>query len=130
MTLQSWDLDEIIRNHVYVREIYSTNLDDGCLYASNQFLQKLGVLYDYLGIKWRERQEINVKVKLPNNTNPEYRNHWNETMIKESKDRTFITMMSRFSGFFKKEVVLASSAWMGEFESFPGDEVVITPFIK
>lgn len=130
MALQSWDLGEIIKNHTYVREIYSTNLENECLYASNHFLQKLGVLYDYLGIRWRERREINVKVKLPNNTNPEYRNKWNETMIRESKDRTFITMMSRFSGFFKKEVVLASSAWMGEFESFPGDEVVITPFIK
>ena len=130
MTLQSWDLGEIIRNHVYVREIYSTNLEDRCLFASNHFLQKLGVLYDYLGIKWRERQEINIKVKLPNNTNPEYRNHWNETMIKESKDRTSIKMMDRLTGYYKKEVVLASSAWMGEFESFQGDEIVITPMLK
>jgi hypothetical protein len=130
MHLQTWDLGEIIRNHVYVREIYSTNLVDGCLFASNSFLQKLGVLYDYLGIKWREYQEINVKVRLPDNSNSDYRDHWNETRIKISDDRASITVMDRFSRYFEKEVVFASSAWMGEFESFPGGEVVIAPTLK
>ena len=38
-----------------------------------------------------------------------------------------ITMMDRFSRYYQKEVVFASSAWMGEFESFPGDEIIISP---
>jgi hypothetical protein len=127
MSLQTWDLGEIIRNHVYVREIYSTNLEDRCLYSSNSFLQKLGALYDYLGMKWRERKEINIKVKLPDNQNPNYRDNWNKTSIRESNNKTSITMMDRFSRYYQKEVVFASSAWMGEFESFPGDEIIISP---
>jgi hypothetical protein len=127
MSLQTWDLGEIIRNHVYVREIYSTNLEDRCLYSSNSFLQKLGALYDYLGMKWRERKEINIKVKLPDNQNPNYRDNWNKTSIRESNNKTSITMMDRCSRYYQTEVVFASSAWMGEFESFPGDEIIISP---
>jgi hypothetical protein len=127
MNLYTWDLGEIIRNHVYVREIYSTNLEDRCLFSSYCFLQKIGKLYDHLGIKWRALQEINIKVKLPDNPNPAYRDYWNETFIRKSDERTSITEMDRFSRCFNKEVVFASSAWMGEFESFQGDEVVISP---
>jgi hypothetical protein len=127
MSHQTWDLGEIIKNHVYIREIYSTNLKDKCLFSSRDFLTKLGRLYDYLGIKWKGSQEINIKIKLPNSHNPVYRDYWNETSIRNLDERTSITKVNRFSRYYKKEVVFASSAWLGEFESFPGDEIVISP---
>jgi hypothetical protein len=127
MSFQRIDLGEIIKNHVYVREIYSTNLIDKCLYSSKDFLEKLGRVYDYLGIKWKDTLGINIKIKLPDNSNPTYRDYWNETSIRKSDERTSITKLDRFSRYYKKEVVFASSAWLGEFESYPGDEIVISP---
>ena len=127
MSLQTIDLGEIIRNHVYVREIYSTNLKNLCLFSSDSFLKRLGKLYDYLGINWKSLGELNIKVKLPDNQNPALRDSWRVTSIRRSDHRVSITTIDRFSRYYRKEVVFASSAWMGEFESFPGDEVIITP---
>ena len=130
MNLQTWDLGEIIRNHVYVREIYPTNLKEKCLFTSLDFLQKLVKIYDYLGIKWSDSKEMNIKVKLPDNTNPTYRDHWNMTSIRKSDERLAIKKVDRFSRYYDKRVVFASSAWMGEYESFPGDEIIISPILQ
>lgn len=127
--MQRWDLGEIIRNHTYIREIYSTWNKEKCLFSSTDLFRKLGKIYDYLGIKWSIAEEIYVKVKLPDSSNPLFRDRWQETTIRRSDEKPLITMIDRFTWYVKKEVVLASSAWMGEFESFPGDEVVITPCI-
>jgi hypothetical protein len=129
MSLQTLDLGEIIRNHIYVREIYSTNLKDRCLFSSDILLKRLGKLYEYLGINWRSLEELNIRVKLPNNHNPDLRDYWNLTSIKRTDHRVSITKIDRFSRYYRKEVVFASSAWMGEFESFPGDEVIISPLL-
>ena len=122
------DLGEVIKNHVYIREIYSTNQKERCLFSTDSFLKKLGKVYDCLGIHWRTLQELNVRVKLPDNHNQKYRDYWNETIIRESDQKASITEINRYSGYYNKEVILASSAWMGEFETFPGDEVIISPF--
>lgn len=127
MNLQSFDLGEIIKNHVYVREIYSTNLKDQCLFSTESFLKRIGRLYDYLGIHWRNLWEFDIRVKLPNNPNPSLRDYWNETIIKRLDQRASITITDRFSRYYYKEVIFASSAWMGEFDSFPGDEIIISP---
>jgi hypothetical protein len=129
MILQRWDPGEIIRNHTYIREIYSTCLEEHCLFSSKHLLYKLSRIYDYLGIRQPRSDEINVKVRLPGNSNPIYRDYWHKTTIRESQEKPFITKIDRFTNYIKKEVVLASSAWMGEFESFPGDEVVISPSV-
>ena len=122
------DLGEVIKNHVYIREIYSTNQKERCLFSTDSFLKKLGKLYECLGICWRNLLEFNVRVKLPDNHNQNLRDYWNETIIRESDQKTSITKIDRFSRYYNKEVVFASSAWMGEFETFPGDEVIISPF--
>ena len=127
MSLQTLDLGEIIRNHIYIREIYSTNLRDRCLFSSDTFLKRLGKLYEYLGINWRSLEELNIKVKLPDNNNPDLRDYWNLTSIRRTDHRVSITKIDKFSRYYRKEVVFASSSWMGEFESFPGDEVIISP---
>jgi hypothetical protein len=129
MILQRWDLGEIIRNHTYIREIYSCNFEEKCLFSSEGLLHKLCRIYDYLGIQWSDSKEINVKVKFPDNSNPLFKDYWHRTTIRKSTESSSILMIDRLSGFFRKEVVFASSAWMGEFESFQGDEVVISPCV-
>jgi hypothetical protein len=127
MNLQTWDLGEIIKNHAYVREIYPTNLKEKCLFSSSDFLRKLVKIYNNLGIKWSESQEMNIRVKLPDNPNPVYRDNWNITKIKKANERPSIKKIDRFSRYYDKQVVFASNAWMGEYETFPGDEIIITP---
>lgn len=127
MTLDRWDLGEIIRNHTYIREIYSTCLEENCLFSSRDLLHKLSRIHDYLGIKRSESEEIIVKVKFPDNSNSLFRDYWHETTIRKSDERYLITKIDRFAGYITKEVVFASSEWMGEFESFPGDDVIISP---
>lgn len=127
MNLQTIDLGEIIRNHVYVREIYSTNLKDRCLFSSANFLQRLGKLHEYLGVNWRNLDELCVRVKLPDSHNPALRDYWTETSIRRCDHKVSVTKIDIFSRYYSKEVVFASSAWMGEFESFPGDKIIITP---
>ena len=126
MNLQTWDLGEIIRNHVYIREIYPTNLKDKCLFSSKDFLQKLAKINEYLGINWKSH-EITIKIKLPYSSYPEYRDHWNLTSLRKSDERNSITHVDRYSRNYDKEVVFASSEWMGEYDAFPGDEIIISP---
>ena len=127
--MQQFDLGEIIENHTYIREIYSTWHQEKCLFSSTRLIKKLCRIHDYLGLSWTKAEEINVKVKLPDNSNPILRDSWHETMLKESDEKLLVTKMDKFAGYKKQEVVLASSAWMGAFESFPGDIVVISPSI-
>ncbi|MFC1802853.1 hypothetical protein ACFL0D_02680 [Thermoproteota archaeon] len=127
--MQRWDLGEIIRNHTYVREISSTWNIEKCLFSSTDLLRKLGRIYDYLGIKWSIAKELHVRVKLPDSSNSLFRDCWQETTIRRSDEKPLITIIDSFTEYDKKEVVLASSAWMGHFDSFPGDEIVISPYI-
>ena len=130
MNHQTRDLGEIIRNHVYVREVYPTSNNEKCLYTSIGFLKKLAKIYTHLGIHLGVFHEMDIKVKLPDNPNPAYRNHWRETTIRKSRDKTTVKALDKFFRYYNKEVVFASSAWMGEYESFPGDEIVIMPLIN
>ncbi|MBN1683198.1 hypothetical protein JW865_06570 [Candidatus Bathyarchaeota archaeon] len=130
MSLGTWDLGEIIRNHIYIREIYSSNQKGKCLFSSKDLLHKLTRIYENLGIKQSASQETQVKVKLPDNSNPVFRDYWNETTLRAIGEESFITEFDKLLGYHKKEVVFASSSWMGEFESHSGDEIVISPLIK
>lgn len=123
-----WDLGEIVRNYIYVREIYATcyNEKERCLFSSKDLFNKLSLLYDYLGVKKSTNEEIRVKIKLPSNPNPRLRDQWHETSIKKSNDNHLITKIDRLYRYFKNEVVFATNVWMGDFETFPGDEVVIS----
>lgn len=123
-----WDLGEIVRNHIYVREIYAIcyKEKERCLFSSEDLFNKLTRLYDYLGVRQSKNDEIKVKIKLPSNPNSIYRNQWHETNIKKSGESHLRTKIDRFFRYIKNEVVLASSPWMGDFETFPGDKVVIS----
>ena len=125
--MHTFDLGEIIENHTYIREIYSTFYPEKCLFSSTGLLNKLGRIHDYLGLKWAKAGEIKVNVKLPDNSNPIFKDYWHETILRKSDESPLVTKIDRFSGYIKQEVVLASSAWMGAFESFPGDIVIISP---
>lgn len=127
--MQKFDLGEIIENHIYVREIYSTWYNEKCLFSSTGLVNKLSRIHDYLGLKCVKAGEIKVNVKLPDNSNPIFKDSWHETILRKSDEETLVTKIDRFSGYIKQEVVLASSAWMGAFESFPGDIVIISPSI-
>ena len=123
------DLGEIIKNHTYIREIYSTWYNEKKLFSSKGFIKKLGRIHEYLGLNWAKAEEINVKIKLPENSNPVFRDFWHETILKKSDEKISVTKIDRLTGYSKQEVVFASSAWMGAFESFPGDIIIISPII-
>jgi hypothetical protein len=129
MRLKRWDLGEIIRNHTYIREIYPSHLEENCLLSSKELVDKLCRIYDYLGVKCSDLKDIKVKVKLPDSSNPFYKNYWHETTIRKSEETPIITEIDRFIGYIRKEVILASSQWMADFESFQGDKVVISPCV-
>jgi hypothetical protein len=122
------DLGEIIRNHIYIREIYAIcyKEQERCLFSSEDLFKKLTKLYDYLGVRQSKNDEIKVRIKLPLNSNRIFRDQWHETSIKKSVESPSISKIDRFFRYFKNDVVLASSAWMGYFETFPGDKVVIS----
>ena len=128
--MHKFDLGEIIENHIYVREIYSTWCHEKCLFSSTGLVNKLGRIHDYLGLKWAKAGEIKVNVKLPDNSNPIFKDYWHETILRKSDEKPLVTKIDRFSGYVKQEVVLGSSAWMGAFETFPGDIVIISPSIN
>lgn len=123
-----FDLGEIIRNHIYVREIYAicNKENERCLFSSEDLYTKLTRIYNYLGIKRFFNEEMKVKIKLPSNPNPDFREHWHETNIKQSNENHLIMKIDSFFRYFKNEVVFASNSWMSEFETFPGDKVVIS----
>ena len=127
--MHKFDLGEIIENHIYVREIYSTWCHEKCLFSSTGLVNKLSRIHDYLGLKWAKAGEIKVNVKLPDNSNPIFKDSWHETILRKSDEKPLVTKIDRFSGYVKQEVVLGSSAWMGAFETFPGDIVIISPSI-
>lgn len=127
--MQQFDLGEIIENHTYIREVFSTWNQEKCLFSSSSLMKKLSRIHDYLGIKCAKAEEINVKVKLPDNSNSVLRDSWHETILKKSDEKLSVIKIDRFVGYIKQEVVFASSAWMGTFESFPGDIVIISPSI-
>ena len=127
--MQKFDLGEIIENHTYVREIYSTWYHEKCLFSSTNLLNKLSKIHDYLGLKWAKTGEIKVNVKLPDNSNPIFKDFWHETILRKSDEKPLVTKIDSFSEYSKQEVVYASSVWMGAFESFPGDIVIISPSI-
>jgi hypothetical protein len=122
------DLGEIIRNNIYVREIYAICYQENekCLFSSEYLFNKLTRIYDFLGVKQPINREIKVKIKLPSNPNPKLRDYWHETMIKKSHEDHLVTKIDRFFRYYKNEVVYASDTWMGDFETFPGDKVVIS----
>jgi len=70
--MPAWDTGEIIRNHVYMRKVYSADRNGGeeCLFSSEELHDKLACIYDRLGVEPRSEDELSVVVKLPRNTNP------------------------------------------------------------
>jgi hypothetical protein len=122
------DLGEIIRNHIYVREIYAICYEEQerYLFLSEDLFKKLTRLHDYLGVRQSQIDEIKVRIKLPLNPNPKFRDQWQVTNVKKSVESPLVLEIDRFNRYFKNEVVLASSTWMGYFETFPGDRVVIS----
>jgi len=123
------DLGEIIRNHIYVREIQalSTKTSEKCLLASKELYNKLTKIYDLIGVKKPEDQEVSVKIKLPLNPNPEYSQQWHESSIRTTDTQPVILNIDSFARYYCEEVVLASDKWLCEYDSFPGDKVILSP---
>jgi hypothetical protein len=125
------DLGEVIRNHVYVRQIYSANKrEDGeYLLSSENLHEKLACIYDRLGVEPRSQDELSVVVKLPRNPNPILRDWWHQTTIKKTDEQPMVMRLDRLVGCLKNEAVLATKVWINKFESKPGDEVIISPCV-
>ena len=126
-----WDLGEIIRNHVYVRQIYSADKRETgeYLFSSDDLHEKLACIYDRLGIEPHTEDEISVIVKLPRNPNPVFRDWWHLTTIKKAEERPLVMRLDRLVGCREGEAVLATKVWINRFESKPGDEVIISPCV-
>jgi len=129
--MPAWDIDEIIRNHVYVRQVYTAekNQYGDCLFSSEELHHKLAAIYDRLGIEPRLEDELGVVVKLPRNQNPILRDWWHPTTIKKTDQRPLVMRLDRLAGCLRSEAVLATKAWIKRFESKPGDEVIISPCV-
>lgn len=130
-SLKSWDPGEIIKNHVYVRQIYSSKKKEkgAFLFSSCHLLKQLLSLYKSLGIQPFTIEKIHINVKLPNNSNPIYRNLWHETVMKETMEQPYVIKYDRLHGYIKNEVLLATIEWIRDFELKPGEEAVISPCI-
>ena len=123
------DLGEVIRNHVYVRQIYSANKRE-CgeyLLSSEDLHEKLACIYDRLGVEPQSEDELSVVVKLPRNPNPILRDWWHPTTMKKTGERPIVLRLDGLVGCLKNEAVLATKVWINKFESKPGDEVIISP---
>lgn len=125
------DLGEVIRNHIYVRQLYSADRrEDGeCLFSSGDLHEKLSCIYDRLGVEPRSQDELSVVVKLPGNPNPMLRDWWHPTTIKKTDEQPLVIRLDRLVGCLKNEAVLATRGWINKFESKPGDEVIISPCV-
>jgi hypothetical protein len=129
--MNSWDPGEIIKNHVYIRQIYSAiKIEKGAfLFSSCRLIKQLLSLYKSLGIKPLTMEEINVNVKFPKHSNPLYWSLWHETMMKKSVEQPYVIRFDRLSGYIKNEVLLATKEWIRDFELKPGEEAIISPCI-
>lgn len=129
--MPAYDLGEVIRNHVYLRQVYKADENEGedCLFSSEELHEKLAAIYDRLGVEPRLEDELGVVVKLPRNRNPILREWWHPTTIKKTDERPLVMRLDRLAGFLRSEAVLATKAWIKRFESKPGDEVIISPRI-
>ena len=129
--MHAWDFGEIVRHHIYVRQIYSTDKKEKgeCLFSSEDLLKKLLCIYDRLGVQPINEDEVNVIVKLPRNQNPLLRDWWHETTVKRTEERLLIIRLDRLCGYIEGEAVLATKLWINKFESKPGDEVIISPCV-
>lgn len=125
------DLGEVIRNHVYVRQVYSANKREGGEYllSSEDLHEKLACIYNRLGVEPRSQDELSVVVKLPRNPNPILRDWWHQTTIKKTDEQPLVMRLDRLVGCIKNEAVLATKVWINKFESRPGDEVIISPCV-
>jgi hypothetical protein len=125
------DLGEVIRNHIYVRQLYSADRREGgeLLFSSGDLHEKLSCIYDRLGVEPRTQDELSVVVKLPGNPNPILRDWWHPTTIKKTEEQPLVIRLDRLVGCLKNEAVLATKAWIDRFESKPGDEVIISPCV-
>lgn len=129
--MKSWDPGEIIKNHVYVRKIYSSikNENGACLFSSCRLIKQFLSLYKSLGIQPLTINEIHVNVKFPKHSNPLYRNLWHEALMKKSVEQPYVIKFDRLSGYIKNEVLLATKEWIRDFELKPGEEAIISPCI-
>jgi len=129
--MSAWDLGEIIRNHVYVRQVYSSDKKESreCLFSSDDLHEKLKCIYDRLGVEPQSEDEIRVVVKLPRNPNPILRDWWHPTTMRKAGERPIVMRLDRLVGCIKNEAVLATKGWINKFESKPGDEVIISPCV-
>ncbi len=129
--MPAWDMGEIIRNHVYVRQVYTADKNEGgdCLFSSEELHHKLASIYDRLGVEPRIEDELGVVVKLPRNQNPILRDWWHPTTIKKTDQRPLVMRLDSLAGCLRSEAVLATRAWIKRFESKPGDEVIISPCV-
>ena len=129
--MPTWDLGEVIKNHVYVRQIYSATKKEGgdCLFSSEELHGKLACIYNRLGVEPMSEHELNVVVKLPRNPNPILRDWWHPTTIKKTDEQPLVIRLDRLVGCLRNEAVLATKAWINRFEAKPGDEVIISPCV-
>ena len=129
--MPAWDMGEIIRNHVYVRQVYSSDKKEGgeYLFSSENLHEKLACIHERLGVEPRSEDELSVVVKLPRNPNPILRDWWHPTTIKKTDEQPLVMRLDRLVGCIKSETVLATKAWINKFESKPGDEVIISPCV-
>ena len=74
-----------------------------------------------------EEGELDVRVRLPNNPNPIFRERWHETTIKITDEQPLIVKIDRLAGYIEDEIVLATRIWMKGFEAEPGEKVILTP---
>jgi len=127
----AWDLGEVVKNHVYVRQVYSAVKKEGgdFLFSSEELHGKLACIYDRLGVEPRSEDELSVVVKLPRNPNPILRDWWHPTTIKKTDEQPLVIRLDRLVGCLRNEAVLATKAWINRFEAKPGDEVIISPCV-
>jgi hypothetical protein len=129
--MKSWDPGEIIKNHAYVRQIYSSKKKENgaVLFSSCNLIKQLLSIYTRMGIHPLTIEEIHVNVKLPNHSNPIYSNWWHETVMKKTVEQPYVLKFDRLLGYIKNEVLLASREWIRDFELKPGEEAIISPCI-
>jgi hypothetical protein len=129
--MPAFDLGEVIRNHVYVRQVYSADENEGgeYLFSSEELHGKLACIYDRLGVEPRSEDELSVVVKLPRNPNPILRGWWHPTTMKKTGEQPIVMRLERLVGCLRNEAVLATKPWIDRFESKPGDEVIISPCV-
>jgi hypothetical protein len=127
--MPTYDLGEVIRNHVYVRQVYSADRRESgdCLFSSKELHGKLAAIYDRLGFEPRNEDELGIVVKLPRNQNPILRDWWHPTTIKRTDERPQVMRLDSLAGCLRSEAVLATRSWINRFESKPGDHVIISP---